>query len=141
MAQGRSASQSQIVHVQVRTGCGRDSWGAQAGEGRIPETLLLLQLFLQTTDLPKVGLYQGPLQGKTEGQGSIQGQGALWAPKPKSPPGWVIITPPTGVQTAEVSHSHTPSGHRCEASSLSTCNADVSGYGCWQEQNQASSRS
>lgn len=52
MTQGGSPSQGQIVQVQVRTGCGRDSWGAQAGESCIPEALLLLQLFLQTTDLP-----------------------------------------------------------------------------------------
>lgn len=87
MTQSRSPSQSQIVQVQVRTGCGGDSWGTQAGESCIPEALLLLQLFLQTTDLPQVGLYQGPLQGKTESQGSTEGQGAPWAPKSKGPPG------------------------------------------------------
>lgn len=74
--------------------------------------------------------------GKTEeGQASIQGQGTLWVPKPKSPPGWVIITLQTGAQTAGVSHTHTPSGHRGEASCPSTCNADVSSYCCCQGQN------
>lgn len=141
MTQGRSPSQSQIVQVQVRTGCGRGRWGAQAGESCIPEALLLLQLLLQGTDLLQVSLYQGPLQGKTEGSGSGQGQEAPWTPGPKSPQSQVAITPQTGAEVAKVSHTHTPSGHRCEASPPSTCNADVSGYCGWQGQSQSSSLS
>lgn len=141
MTQGRSPSQSQIVQVQVRTGCGRSRWGAQAGEGCIPEALLLLQLLLQGTDLLQVSLYQGPLQGKAEGSGSGQGQGAPWTPRPKSPQGRVVITAQTGAEVADVSHTHTPSGHRCEASPPGTSNADVTGYCGWQGQSQSSSLS
>lgn len=106
MTQGRSPSQSQIVQVQVRTGCGGGRWGAQAGESCIPEALLLLQLLLQGTDLLQVSLYQGPLQGKTEGSGSGQRQEAPWTPGPKGPQGQVAITPQTGAEVAKVPHSH-----------------------------------
>lgn len=128
MTQGRSPSQSQIVQVQVRTGCGGGRWGAQAGEGRFPETLLLLQLLLQTTDLPQVGLYQGPLQGKTDGRFRVYaGPGSPMDPQTQ-----------TRAETAGVSHAHTPSGHRWEVFSPSTCNADVPGYCGWQGQGQSS---
>lgn len=85
MTQSSSPSQSQIVQVQVRTGCGGGRWGAQAWEGCIPEALLLLQLLLQTTDLPQVGLHQGPLQGKTEGSASTQGREPHELPDPRVP--------------------------------------------------------
>lgn len=63
VTQARSPSQSQVVQVQISTRRGRGRWRAQTGEGCIPETLLLPQLLLQTTDLPQVGLHQGPLRG------------------------------------------------------------------------------
>lgn len=66
MTQARSPSQSQVVQVQISAGRGRGRRGAQAGEGCIPEALLLPQLLLQTTDLPQVGLHQGPLRRETK---------------------------------------------------------------------------
>lgn len=69
MTQARSPSQGQVVQVQISTGWGRGRRGAQAGEGCIPEALLLPQLLFQTTDLPQVGLHQGPLREETEGEG------------------------------------------------------------------------
>lgn len=66
MTQARSPSQSQVVQVQISTGRGGGRRGAQAGEGCILEALLLPQLLLQTTDLPQVGLHQGPLRGETK---------------------------------------------------------------------------
>lgn len=67
MTQARSSSQCQVVQVQVSAGRGRGRRGAQAGEGSLPEALLLPQLLFQTTDLPQVGLHQGPLQRETMG--------------------------------------------------------------------------
>lgn len=61
VTQAGSPSQCQVVKVQISTGQGRGRWGAQAGEVYIPEALLLPQLLLQTTNLPQVGLHQGPL--------------------------------------------------------------------------------
>lgn len=67
MTQARSPSQCQVVQVQISTRWGRGRRGAGAGEGSVPEALLLPQLLFQTTDLPQVGLHQGPLHGETKG--------------------------------------------------------------------------
>lgn len=68
MTQTRSPSQGQVVQVQIGTWWGRGGRGAGAGEGGVPEALLLSQLLFQAADLPQVGLYQGPLPGDTKGR-------------------------------------------------------------------------
>lgn len=65
--QAGSPSQCQVVQVQISTGRGWGWRGAQAGEGCVPDALLLPQLLLQSTDLPQVGLHQSPLCGETKG--------------------------------------------------------------------------
>lgn len=77
MTQARPPPQGQVVQVQISTGRGRR--GAQAGERCVLEALLLLQLLLQTTDLPQVGLHQGPLCGKQRGE-VCTGPGCPWSP-------------------------------------------------------------
>lgn len=80
MTQARSASQSQVVQVQVGTGRGRGRRGTQAGERCVLQALLLLQLLLQTADLPQVRLHQRPLCGN-QGARVRAGPGC-----PRSPP-------------------------------------------------------